>query len=165
MSFRDIRALNVHMVAALDCALFLWTTGPMVQAAVSVMDAWGFRYVTVGFVWQKIAKAGQPRIGIGRYSRPSVEFCLLGMRGILPVLSHSVRQVVSSVPEHPHSRKPAEVRDRIVELFGDVPRLEMFAREATPGWSTWGLESPHNDAPELGCVRGDEHALGCELQS
>ena len=37
-------------------------------------------------------------------------------------------------------KKPAETRDRIVQLTGDVPRVELFARQKTPGWDTWGNE-------------------------
>jgi site-specific DNA-methyltransferase (adenine-specific) len=29
-----------------------------------------------------------------------------------------------------NSQKPDEVRDRIVELMGDLPRVELFARSA-----------------------------------
>ena len=39
-----------------------------------------------------------------------------------------------------HSKKPDEARDRIVELIGDVPRIELFARQTTPGWDVWGNE-------------------------
>lgn len=64
-------------------------------------------------------------------------------------ISGSVRSVVLS-PLQQHSRKPAEIRDRIVELMGDLPRIELFAREAAPGWDVWGNEAPTpevKDAP------------------
>lgn len=139
---RDIRALNVHLLAADDAALFLWSTGPMLPTALSVMQAWQFEYRTVAFVWSKVSKAGAPRITIGHYTRPSTEFCLLGVRGRIEVQSHSVRQLVESVPEPLHSRKPAVVRERIVELLGDLPRVELFARERVEGWDAWGDEAP-----------------------
>jgi N6-adenosine-specific RNA methylase IME4 len=39
-----------------------------------------------------------------------------------------------------HSAKPAVTRDKIVTLMGDLPRLELFARDRTPGWDCWGDE-------------------------
>uniref|UniRef100_UPI003F939BBB hypothetical protein n=1 Tax=Shewanella sp. Shew256 TaxID=1969376 RepID=UPI003F939BBB len=33
-----------------------------------------------------------------------------------------------------------EFRDKCVELMGDVPRLEMFARTKTKGWDVFGNE-------------------------
>jgi N6-adenosine-specific RNA methylase IME4 len=79
-------------------------------------------------------------MGMGHYSRQSVELCLLGVRGRgLERKSASVRQLVETVPGE-HSEKPAEVRDRIVQLFGDVSRIELFARQRVTGWSAWGNE-------------------------
>ena len=37
-----------------------------------------------------------------------------------------------------HSKKPDEVRNAIVELCGDIPRIELFAREKHTGWDCWG---------------------------
>jgi N6-adenosine-specific RNA methylase IME4 len=39
-----------------------------------------------------------------------------------------------------HSKKPNEARDRIVQLMGDLPRIELFARQKTDGWDVWGNE-------------------------
>ena len=43
-------------------------------------------------------------------------------------------------PREQHSKKPDEVRDRIVELCGDIPRIELFARDSVEGWDCWGNE-------------------------
>lgn len=37
-------------------------------------------------------------------------------------------------------KEPEEVRRRIEELFGDVPRIELFARKRFHGWDCWGNE-------------------------
>ena len=47
-----------------------------------------------------------------------------------------------------HSRKPAEIRERIVELCGDVPRIELFARERADGWDALGDEVDGMDIRE-----------------
>ena len=54
----------------------------------------------------------------------------------------SVRESISFVISHieQHSKKPDEVRDKIVKLMGDQPRVELFARQKTPGWDVWGNE-------------------------
>lgn len=77
---------------------------------------------------------------MGYYTRANTEICILATKGKpLPRLSKSVHQVVlSKIREH--SRKPDEVRDRIVELFGNVPRIELFARQKIDGWDCWGNE-------------------------
>jgi N6-adenosine-specific RNA methylase IME4 len=51
----------------------------------------------------------------------------------------AVEQVLFA-PIREHSRKPDEVRARIDRLVGDVPRIELFAREQAPGWHAWGDE-------------------------
>lgn len=143
MSLREIRQMGVGSIAAADSVLLLWTTGPHVPSAISVMGAWGFDYRTLAFTWVKTRADGEPSMGMGHYSRANAELCLLGVKGRgVPVVSHSVRQVVLEPVSDQHSEKPLCVRDRIVQLFGDVPRVELFARGAVPdGWDAWGDEA------------------------
>lgn len=75
--------------------------------------------------------------------KPLPEPCLLAVKGKPKRASNAVSQLIMS-PIREHSRKPDEVRDRIVELLGDLPRIELFAREAAPGWDCWGKEAPIN---------------------
>ena len=125
--------------------LFLWATGPLLPVAISVVEAFGFRYVNVAFTWIKLTRdGGKPSIGMGHYTRSNAEYCLLGVKGKPRVESRSVHSVVMS-PRREHSRKPNEVRDRIVELCGDVPRIELFARESVAGWDRYGFEAPDGD--------------------
>ena len=78
---------------------------------------------------------------MGYYAKSNQEVCLLGVRGNAHSLvkSNSVSSVVIT-PKTKHSEKPAIVRDKIVELFGDLPRIELFARQKTEGWDIWGNE-------------------------
>lgn len=137
MQPKEIRALPVITIAADDAALFLWTTNTHLPVALSVFPAYGFEFRTVAFAWSKVDKSGKPHLGMGRYSRQSVELCLLGVRGRLPVASHSVRQLIQSVPGE-HSAKPEEARRRIEQLYGDVSRCELFACDHDVGWDAWG---------------------------
>ncbi len=142
MSTAEIAALPVASIAAPDAVLFLWATGPCLFDAAAVIAGWGFVYKTFGFVWTK-TRAGWPAVpkwGGGHYTRSNAEVCLLAVRGAgLPVLRHDVDSVVLE-PRGEHSAKPAVIRRRIEALFGDVPRVELFARQRVAGWVTWGNE-------------------------
>jgi N6-adenosine-specific RNA methylase IME4 len=115
---------------------------PMLREALEVIEAWGFTYKTVAFNWVKQNKTGAGLFwGLGNWTRSNSEICLLAVKGKPKRMSASVHSVILS-PVQQHSRKPAETRDRIVELMGDLPRIELFAREAAPGWDAWGNEAP-----------------------
>lgn len=140
MGLKDVMALPVESIAAEDAALFLWTTMPHLPDALRVIEAWGFRYKTAAFTWVKQNPSGNGIFtGMGFWTRSNAEICLLATRGKPKRVSKSVKQVIIS-PVGRHSEKPAEVRDRIVELMGDVPRIELFARKHAKGWAAWGDE-------------------------
>jgi N6-adenosine-specific RNA methylase IME4 len=147
MSLADIKALPVGEWAADHCALFLWTTDPMLENAFDVIRAWGFSYKTVGFYWVKLNKsATQPVLGasdfftgLGFWTRANPELCLLATRGNPRRLRADVAKLIVS-PRREHSRKPDEIYDRI-EALCEGPYLEMFARSERLGWRTWGLET------------------------
>ena len=141
-----LKALPVASLADDTCVLAMWVTGPHMHVAKDVIEAWGFRYVeTVLFVWIKTtSKSGQPFYGPGFYTGSNAEYVMLGRRGKPDVAKRGVSQVI--LEPHPrdergkiiHSRKPASVRDKLVTLFGDVPRIELFARESVDGWDALG---------------------------
>lgn len=136
----EIAKLPVSLITQADCALFLWVTMPNLPTGLYVLESWGFRYATQAFTWVKPTKDGQRWFwGCGNYTRANAELCLLGVKGTMKTKSRSVHSIISS-PVEAHSKKPSEVRDRIVQLFGDLPRIELFARQQTPGWDAWGNE-------------------------
>ena len=138
MSTKDICDLPVKDIADKDCMLFMWVTSPMLPDALEVMKSWGFKYKTVAFVWEKLnVKAKTPVALMGRYTLGSCEYVLVGTRGQPKRASKTVRQLVSAIRTG-HSVKPKEVHKRIVELCGDVPRVELFARETVDGWDCIG---------------------------
>lgn len=140
MDIAEIKALPVGQLAAADCALFLWITFPCLYEALDVLDAWGFAYKTVAFVWIKQNRRSNGLFwGMGYWTRANAEFCILATRGHPHRKSAGVHQVILSHVEE-HSKKPDEARERIVALMGDLPRIELFARQETPGWDVWGNE-------------------------
>ena len=140
MSMEDICRLPVEQISAKDSILFLWATFPQLPAALRVISAWGFKYKTVAFLWlKKNRKADSWFFGLGFWTRGNAEVCLLATRGHPKRQSSKIHQFIIS-PIEAHSKKPDIVRDKIVELAGDVPRIELFARQTTPGWDVWGNE-------------------------
>lgn len=133
MSLADIAALPVADVAAKDCLLFMWTVSHLQREAFDVAAAWGFRPVSIAFVWDK------GRMGMGYWTRQEVEICHLFKRGRPSRLGKGVRSVIRA-PRREHSRKPDEQYSRIEQLVGG-PYLELFARQAWSGWSAWGNQT------------------------
>lgn len=121
-----------------DAHLYLWTTNNFLKDALSVMEAWGFRYVTI-ITWNK-----EGNIGLGQYFRGTTEHCLFGVRDRLPYrLSPDGKRQQGrtglSAPKGKHSEKPAQMRAWI-EKVSHPPYLELFAREAHIGWDCRGKE-------------------------
>lgn len=146
LSDDELAAMDVRSLLHPRSVVFVWATGPRLDAAIRLLSAWGLAYRGVAFVWVKTARDGRP-LG-ARGVRPSIikpvtEFVLCGSpcrRGRpLPVADESIRQVVFA-PVEEHSRKPEEVQTRIETLYPNASRVELFARRLRPGWTAWGNE-------------------------
>jgi N6-adenosine-specific RNA methylase IME4 len=146
MTIDDIYNLPVDKIADDDCVLFLWVTFPLLQEGLETIKRWGFQYKSVGFNWiKRNKKATQTWFwGLGFWTRSNSELCLLATKGKPKRISKSVHSVVDT-PIEKHSKKPDVVRERIVELCGDVDRIELFAREKIDGWDCLGNEIDGKD--------------------
>ena len=143
MSSKSIMELPINNIADENCILFIWTTDYHLEKCINVINAWGFKYKTIGFVWAKKNKSGNQVCFMGAYTMKSgMELCLLATKGKDAhklIQKHNIRSLIES-PRQEHSKKPSEIRKRIVELIGNVPRIELFARKKTEGWDVWGNE-------------------------
>ena len=143
MSSKEIIDLPIRDILAKNCILFIWTTDYHLNKCLEVIKSWGFEYKTIGFTWLKKNKQGKPVCFMGAYTMKSgIKLCLLATKGKDAhklVKNHKVRAFIESQRKK-HSEKPNEVRKRIVELVGNVPRIELFARQKTEGWDVWGNE-------------------------
>ena len=148
MNIKDIMALPVDKIADKDCILFLWITFPCLKEGIEVMDRCGFKYKTCGFNWVKRNKKKNTYfMGLGFWTRSNSEVCLIGTKGQPKRVSKSVSQICDArIMEH--SKKPAEIRERIVELCGELPRVELFARDKVKGWDSLGDEIDGKDIRE-----------------
>jgi N6-adenosine-specific RNA methylase IME4 len=137
-----INDLPVGRIAASDCALFLWVTMPKLNEVFpTLFEKWGFEYKTCAFTWVKRNKISPSWFwGMGSWTRANAELCLLATKGNPKRLDAGVSSVIDSAIGR-HSEKPPETRDRIVSLMGDLPRIELFARQTVPGWDCWGNDA------------------------
>ena len=135
MTIDDLMELKVGDLAADDCAMFLWTTGPMLRNAILLMQEWGFTY-KANLVWAK------DKVGTGYCFRSKHELLLVGTRGNVPAPAPGDQwESVLPAKVGKHSAKPVEVYDLIEAYFPTLPKVELFARKARAGWDRWGLES------------------------
>jgi len=120
--------------------LIMWCTYPQLEEGSKLMKMWGFKYKSVFFTWVKLNKDGSIYMGMGRRTRGNAEIALVGTRG------KGVKRVDASIyntqchPRTKHSEKPNAFRLDIEKHYGDVTRLEMFARVKSKGWDVWGNE-------------------------
>ena len=132
METEAICGLAVPAISQTDSILFLWATSPKLAEALRVMAKWGFTYRTC-MVWVK------DRIGMGRYARQRHELLLIGAKGSLPTPAPEHRpDSVVEAPRGTHSQKPERFYEIIEVMYHNVSRIELFARNARPGWSAWG---------------------------
>lgn len=148
MPLEDIKQMQVPEISEKDSVLLLWVTMPCLEWGLEVISAWGFKYKTCGFTWIKKNKKGFGFFrGFGHYTRANTELCLIATRGkILPVLRKNITQIIQT-PILKNYAKPDQVKNKIVELFGDLPRIELFARKRTYGWDAWGDDRALYDGP------------------
>ena len=141
MTVEEIAELPINKITSDDCVLFMWATYPKIKEALELIEKWGFTYKSIAFQWIKQNKSGNGYFfGLGRWTRGNTECCLIATKGKPKRINNSVSQLIIS-PIQEHSKKPSETRDRIVQLLGDLPRIELFARQTADGWDCWGNET------------------------
>jgi N6-adenosine-specific RNA methylase IME4 len=140
MTAVELAVLPIRSLLANNAIAFIWTTGPQLEVTLKLLPFWGLKYKTVAFVWNKI------KVNPGAYTMSQIEFVIAAIHGAIPKPrgARGVRQYLIE-KRTTHSRKPSEIRDRIVKMFPTQRKLEMFAREAAAGWDRWGNEAPRGN--------------------
>jgi len=168
MPMDEIAAMPVDILAADDCALFIWMTWPFMPNWERLIRAWGFEFAGLAWEWIKFnPETGKYAFGGGYGTRKNLEPCLLATRGnpslraelpadlfglgSVPAGVRSVRDFIEVMPSdalraprREHSRKPDEQYERIQTMF-DGPYVELFARQSRPGWASWGSQATKFD--------------------
>lgn len=159
-----LMSLPVHVLAAKDCALFMWVVDSHLDVAIQLGRHWGFAYKTRAFEWIKREEGGTAKIGMGYWTRKQSESCLLFTKGSPARKSKGVRQIIEA-PRREHSRKPDEQYARI-EALVDGPYCELFARHRRSGWSSWGNEIGPSDLLEaMGVAAAAQRRLTVALEA
>ena len=127
--------LELTKICKENTLLFMWATSPHLDQAIALGKSWGFNYATVAFTWDKMVT------NPGFYTLSQVELCLVFKRGKIPEQRGSRKErQYAAVKRTRHSEKPAEIRDRIHNMFPRHAKIELFARHKSPGWDVWGNE-------------------------
>jgi N6-adenosine-specific RNA methylase IME4 len=161
MDLEHIAAIPMKQIAATDCYVMLWITGPLMVAGVHNMlfKRWGCRPSSTAFVWIKLWNnfdmnqmlrtpllEADLAMGTGFTTRQNAEFVMLARFGSPKILRRDIRQVIIS-PRREHSRKPEEFYRR-AELFCAGPRIDMFAGAERPGWTSYGWSHREGERPD-----------------
>lgn len=141
MRIDDIKQLPVESITDQDAVCFLWVCDAFLKEGIEVLESWGFTYKTIAFNWIKQYASGAFCFNPAPYTLKSWEICLLGTKGKTRQFKNddSVKGLIISL-RSTHSKKPDEIRYRIEQLFGDLPRIELFSRNKVDGWDAWGNE-------------------------
>jgi len=149
MTNEEIASLPIINITDNNCSLFFWVTMPKLEDAFPIIKAWGFKYITCAFTWVKLNPInGKVYSGLGHWTNGNAELCLFCKKGSPKRVTNNVKQI-QMCPRGQHSVKPSRIRNEIVKLMGDLPRIELFARppkdrlfedESYKGWDLWGNE-------------------------
>jgi len=147
MSHAELKELSIQKIADENCILFCWATYPKLPDAIDLIRSWNFNYKTVAFTWIKTnKKASGYFMGMGRWTRANPEIVLLATKGKPKRLDAGISNLIVS-PIQEHSKKPNIVRDKIIQLVGDLPRIEIFGRTKVHGWDVIGNDEKLQNQP------------------
>ena len=138
MEIDSIKDMDVDVIAADDCVLYMWTTTPKLKEGIETLEAWGFKYRTSA-VWDKM------KIGTGYWFRGQHEILLVGVKGnVSPPDQSQRRSSVFKESREAHSEKPTKVLEHLENAHPDKSKVELFSRDNRVGWEVWGNETvPH----------------------
>ncbi len=144
MADKDIVEMPIKSIIEDNAVLFLWCIDQKIKLLPKLFSSWGFELKCIAFIWFKKAKnTNGSNSPYPNFTRRSCEYCFLGTRGKIKTLSKTVEQFHSNVKEG-HSKKPAIFRQEIVRLYGNLGKIELFARDVESGWDAWGNQVPNH---------------------
>lgn len=134
MTLAELKSLDILSISAADSVLFLWATCPLLEDALDLARAWGFKY-KAQFVWDKV------KHNMGHYNSVRHELLLICTRGSCTPQNVKLFDSVQTIERTAkHSEKPQEFREIIETLYPNGGRIELFARQEIKGWEVWGNE-------------------------
>jgi N6-adenosine-specific RNA methylase IME4 len=132
----ELKAMKIKHLTEDNCICYMWTTGPQLDISIDVLKAWGFKYKTIAFVWEKIIT------NPGYYTMSSVEICIVGTKGAIPKPrgARNERQFLQERRQR-HSAKPKKFIERISRMHPKQNKIELFSRRAHKEWYAWGHDA------------------------
>jgi len=138
LDFEILKKLDIASISDDNCLLFLWVVSPSLKQCIEVGESWGFKYITIAFIWHHQMAL------LGNYTMAGCELCLLFKKGKIP--QGKIRGKGSGIKQFYQERKmrfsekPDEIRNRIEKMFPISNRIELFARKKYQNWDVWGNE-------------------------
>jgi len=155
LDLKRLKSFPVESIAEEDSMIAMWTTGPMLDQAISLMRAWGFKFKGSLFTWIKTTKKGTLHVGLGYITRKNAEYCLYGTKGKgLGIPTNRTIEDVIMARRMEHSKKPIEAYERLEILYPKATRVELFARNTRNHWISFGNEVPEGYATAKRTFRG-----------
>jgi len=134
MTIQELCDLPIPALVEDNAVLFLWVTSPKLFDAQKIIQAWGFDYKT-SFVWDKVKHV------MGHYNSVRHEFLLVCVKGSFPKQSNTLHDSVIEIERSDeHSEKPDYFRQLIEDMYPKSKKIELFARQCSEGWDSWGNE-------------------------
>ena len=158
MTIDELCALPVSDLALPDAVLFVWTTIPQLRNTMRFIEAWGFNYVSA-WCWDKVDH------GTGHWGFNQHEELLIATRGNFPApVPGTQPRSLYREKKTEHSRKPEWFAQQIERIYPSLPKIELFARRARPGWAVWGNQAGHDgddadDASRETCAFGERERV------
>jgi len=144
MKPKELMEMNVKHLASPKSICYMWTTGPQLDISIDVLTAWGFKYKTIAFVWNKAVT------NPGYYTMSSCEICIVGTKGAIPKPrgTRNEEQYYCQRRER-HSSKPTEFINRITRMHPEQNKIELFSRQAYPEWHCWGYDAQGQNVVDI----------------
>lgn len=141
MTIDELKQLPIKKISDENCVCIMWCVDSFLKEGIELLESWGFKYKTIAFNWIKHYESGEVCVNFAPYTLKSWEICILGLKGSIGKIKevNNVQGLLNEVRTK-HSKKPDEARKRIDIIFGNKPRIELFARQYADGWDCWGNE-------------------------
>ncbi|HWW46564.1 MAG TPA: MT-A70 family methyltransferase [Xanthobacteraceae bacterium] len=144
MTLAELCALPVSEIALPDAVLFIWTTVPQLRNTMTMIEAWGFHYVSA-WCWDKVDP------GSGYWGFSQHEELLIAKRGKFPApVPGTQPRSLYREKKTEHSAKPDWFAEQIERIWPALPKIELFARRPRPGWAAWGNQADSQAKASVG---------------
>ncbi|MBF0557039.1 MAG: hypothetical protein HQK96_21195 [Nitrospirae bacterium] len=139
--FKDMQGLcEINPPADTNCVLFIWCPPHLIESALKVIHAWGFKFQTSA-VW-----ISKPKL-IDCFFRQKHELLLMGIKGDIKAESSIKKRPLSVIKarQEKDCRKPQIVGEQIELMYPKLNKLAIFPGGVQrEGWDIYAFNSTSN---------------------